>query len=106
MGNKTETPSSTQRATPSKSGMKAPTVARTTTQQTSRTQTRTEETKKPEPTVRKPTQRFNNLPAGPKSSEKDEVDDIYKEEDPIETSLNKRLKAGAIASTVPDKNSK
>lgn len=44
--------------------------------------------------------------AGPKSAETDDLDDIYKEVDPIEASLNKRKKAGAIAQVVPDKNSK
>lgn len=39
----------------------------------------------------------NSSVPGPKSSDKDELDDIYKEEDPIDVSLAKRLKAGAIA---------
>ena len=43
---------------------------------------------------------------GPKSAEQDLVDDIYKEQDPIDTSLGKRKKAGALASVVPDKNAK
>jgi hypothetical protein len=45
-------------------------------------------------------------PAGPKSSADDEMDDIYKETDPIDTSLAKRKKAGALASVVPDKSAK
>ena len=32
------------------------------------------------------------LPAGPKSAEKDEVDDIYKEKDPISVTMEKRKK--------------
>jgi len=36
----------------------------------------------------------------------DEIDDIYKEKDPIAVSLEKRKKAGAITTIVPDKNSK
>jgi len=34
------------------------------------------------------------------------VDDIYKNEDPIGVSIEKRKKAGTITSTVADKNSK
>ena len=48
----------------------------------------------------------NTLPVGPKSTEKDEVDDIYKESDPIGVSLAKRKKAGTFTSVVADKNSK
>lgn len=58
--------------------------------------TKAEEAKKTE-MKRAPSKPINNAPAGPKSVEQDEVDDIYKEEDPIEASLNKRKKAGAIA---------
>ena len=46
------------------------------------------------------------VPAGPKSAEVDEIDDIYKEEDPIEVSIGSRKKAGSLQSTVADKNSK
>jgi hypothetical protein len=45
-------------------------------------------------------------PAGPASAETDELDDIYKEEDPIETSVAQRKKAGSLQSTTVDKNAK
>jgi hypothetical protein len=45
-------------------------------------------------------------PAGPPSAETDELDDIYKEEDPIETSVASRKKAGSMTSTVSNKNAK
>jgi hypothetical protein len=35
-------------------------------------------------------------PAGPKSAETDELDEIYNEEDPIDTSVGIRKKAGNI----------
>ena len=38
----------------------------------------------------------NAIPAGPKSAETDEVDAIYSEEDPIESSIGIRKKAGNI----------
>ena len=41
-----------------------------------------------------------------KSAEKDEVDDIYKEKDPIGVSFEKRKKAGQVTAVVADKNSK
>jgi hypothetical protein len=50
--------------------------------------------------------RISAAPAGPKSAEIDEVDEIYKEEDPIETSIGIRKKAGNITQVVADKNSK
>jgi hypothetical protein len=37
-----------------------------------------------------------NMPAGPVSAETDEVDEIYKEEDPIEVSVGMRKKAGSL----------
>ena len=40
--------------------------------------------------------------AGPKSSDKDEVDDIYKSEDPIEVTIKKRVKEGTKTSTVKE----
>lgn len=46
------------------------------------------------------------VPAGPKSALKDEVDDIYKEKDPISVSLEKRKKSGALTTVVPDPKSK
>lgn len=45
-------------------------------------------------------------PAGPKSAATDEVDDIFKLEDPLEVSLDIRKKAGSLTSTVDNKNSK
>lgn len=56
--------------------------------------------------MRKIASKPNNTISGPKSVDVDEIDEIYKETDPIEASLNKRKKAGAIAQVVPDKNSK
>ena len=50
--------------------------------------------------------RVSAVPAGPASAETDELDDIYKEEDPIETSVALRKKAGSLQSTVADKNAK
>jgi hypothetical protein len=50
--------------------------------------------------------RVSAVPAGPASAETDELDDIYKEEDPIETSVALRKKAGSMQSTVADKNAK
>ena len=50
--------------------------------------------------------RGNAMPAGAKSAETDEVDPIYKNEDPIGVSLDKRKKDGTIQSVVADKNSK
>lgn len=41
-----------------------------------------------------------------KSAEKDEVDDIYKEKDPIGVSIEKRKKSGQLTAVVQDKNSK
>lgn len=41
-------------------------------------------------------------PAGPKSAETDEVDDIYKEDDPIGVSLEKRKKQGSLTSQVKE----
>ena len=46
------------------------------------------------------------MPPGPVSAATDELDDIYKEEDPIEVQIGNRKKAGAITNQVPDKNSK
>lgn len=46
------------------------------------------------------------METGPKSAEVDEIDDIYKEKDPIEASLNIRKKAGAVAQVVPNKDAK
>lgn len=40
--------------------------------------------------------RVSVAPAGPASAETDELDDIYKEEDPIEVSIGARKKAGAL----------
>lgn len=45
-------------------------------------------------------------PVGPVSAAKDEVDEIYKEEDPIETSIGIRKKGGSLQTVVPDKNAK
>lgn len=45
-------------------------------------------------------------PTGPVSAANDEVDEIYKEEDPIESSINIRKKSGNIMNNVPDKNAK
>ena len=45
-------------------------------------------------------------PPGPVSAEKDEIDEIYKAEDPIETSIEIRKKGGALQTVVPDKNAK
>ena len=46
------------------------------------------------------------MPIGPKSTEKDEIDEIYKQKDPIEASLGIRTKGGSLQTVVPDKNSK
>jgi hypothetical protein len=43
---------------------------------------------------------------GPKSAATDEVDDIFKLEDPVEASIEMRKKAGSLTSTVDNKNSK
>lgn len=57
--------------------------------------------------VQKTNKRISNAgPPGPKSAEVDEVDEIYKEEDPIGVSIDIRKKAGNISSTVAEKNSK
>lgn len=40
--------------------------------------------------------RVSAAPTGPASAETDELDDIYKEEDPIETSVALRKKAGSL----------
>ena len=45
-------------------------------------------------------------PTGPKSAETDEVDAIYKNEDPIAVSIEKRKKAGALTTIIPDKTAK
>jgi hypothetical protein len=52
------------------------------------------------------TARKSVMPVGPKSAEADDTDEIYKKEDPIESSLSIRKKSGALASVVPDKNAK
>jgi hypothetical protein len=36
------------------------------------------------------------MPVGPKSTEKDEVDEIYKTQDPIDSSIAIRKKGGSI----------
>lgn len=41
-----------------------------------------------------------------KSAEKDEVDEIYKEKDPIGVTIEKRKKAGQLTAVVQDKNAK
>ena len=46
------------------------------------------------------------LPAGPVSAEKDEIDEIYKEKDPINVSLDLRKKGGSLTTVVPNKNAK
>jgi len=46
------------------------------------------------------------MPPTEKSADVDELDDIYKEKDPIEASLGIRIKAGAVAQVVPNKNAK
>ena len=46
------------------------------------------------------------IPSGPKSVENDEVDSIYSEADPIDSSISIRKKAGNVQSVVPDKNAK
>ena len=56
------------------------------------------------PLKRAPTQSLRNIPAGPKSAETDQVDDIYKNDDPIAISVEARKKAGALTSTVAKKN--
>ena len=55
-----------------------------------------------------PSKRVNltSQPPGPVSAEKDEVDEIYKCEDPIETSIGIRKKGGSLQTVVPDKNAK
>ena len=42
--------------------------------------------------------RHSVKPMGPKSTEVDEIDDVYKEEDPIEASVNIRKSSGKGAS--------
>ena len=49
---------------------------------------------------------ISNIPAGPKSVEKDEVDEIYKNEDPIGTCIDIRKKGGSLSTVVADKNAK
>ena len=46
------------------------------------------------------------MPAGPKSAEKDEVDEIYKQQDPVGVSIESRKKAGKVTDVVANKNSK
>ena len=50
--------------------------------------------------------RASTIPEGPKSVSADEVDDIYKEEDPIAVTIERRKKAGSLSSTVKDPNVK
>jgi len=50
--------------------------------------------------------RHSIAPAGPKSAEKDELDAIYDNPDPILSSLEIRKKAGNISQSVKDPNSK
>lgn len=56
--------------------------------------------------LKTPAKKVFSGPPGPKSAEVDEVDEIYKNSDPIDVSLGKRKKGGAITTVVPDKNSK
>jgi hypothetical protein len=51
--------------------------------------------------------RHSLAPAGAKSAATDELDDIYKKDDPIGSSLDTRKKTGGhVTNTVADKNSK
>lgn len=50
--------------------------------------------------------RVSVAPAGPASAETDELDEIYKQEDPIEATIGIRKKAGSLQSTIVDKNAK
>lgn len=50
--------------------------------------------------------RHSIAPAGPKSADKDELDAIYDNPDPIFSSLEIRKKAGNISQSVKDPNSK
>jgi len=43
-----------------------------------------------------PSRRVAPGPVGPKSAEKDEIDEIYKEKDPIESSIEIRKKGGSL----------
>ena len=56
--------------------------------------------------LKTPSKRVIQAPPGPKSAEVDEVDEIYTNADPIDVSLGKRKKGGALTTVVPDKNSK
>lgn len=49
-----------------------------------------------EAVVKATPKRISAIPTGPKSAEIDELDEIYKEEDPIEASVGLRKKAGNI----------
>ena len=46
------------------------------------------------------------VPAGPVSAEKDEIDEIYKQKDPISVALDLRKKGGSLTTVVPNKNAK
>ena len=59
-----------------------------------------------EAVVKATPKRVSAIPVGAKSAEIDELDEIYKEEDPIESSVGLRKKAGNITQTVADKNTK
>lgn len=76
-------------------------------QKPSKLEEKKEEDKK-EPVKPSPAKPLRNsaMPSGPKSAATDEVDDIYKENDPIGVSTEKRRGAGALTAVVPDKNSK
>mmetsp|Transcript_9365 Transcript_9365/g.14221 ORF Transcript_9365/g.14221 Transcript_9365/m.14221 type:complete len:343 (+) Transcript_9365:263-1291(+) len=95
---KTET-TTPAKARPGASGIKAPSEIKA---PPARTRT-LEEVKKSAPTPVK--QRTSLLPTV-KSLDKDEMDDIYKNNDPIAVSLDTRKKSGAISTVVPNKNSK
>ena len=47
-----------------------------------------------------------SMPTGPKSSEVDELDEIYSAVDPIESSIEIRKKGGSLQTVVADKNAK
>ena len=80
------------------SGLKAPSSLR---KETSEKQSTSATPAKPTPSKALP--KSSQMPLGPKSAEKDEVDEIYKNEDPIGTSVDMRKKVGSLTSTIANK---
>ena len=110
--NSTEEPSSASTTTKPQTGIKAPQaikkpaeVTKAAVQEKLKKEIKSEIEKAEEKVKSTPGRsKVSAVPAGPKSSETDELDDIYKEDDPIGISIEKRKKQGSLTSQVKEES--